>query len=129
MSSTPTHGPTPATEAQLSVLVDKIEDFIAGFLEIGDKMGIEPDPEAILTVVDRAIAHADEQPWAGQSVANEVERQFLQSLFEELNLEKEGLYDHWFDDQGRERFSPLAHDEWRAVLRLLRTRLAKALDL
>ena len=124
----PESGPSPATEAELLVLVQRLEDFMVNYLEIGDKLGVEPEPESILHVVDRAIAHADEVQWTGPQVKDEIERQFLQSLYEELNLEREGLYDHWFDAKGEEHFAPLALPEWRRVLHLLRARLATVLD-
>ena len=129
-SSTPVpeSGPAPATEAELLVLMKRLEDFMVNYLEIGDKLGVEPEPEAILHVVDRAIAHADEVQWNGPQVKDEVERQFLQSLYEELNLEREGLHDHWFDAKGEEHFAPLALPEWQRVLRLLRARIGTLFD-
>ena len=64
----PESGPSPATEAELRVLVKRLEDFMTSYLEIGEKLDVDPEPEAVLNVVDRAIAHADEVPWNGPQV-------------------------------------------------------------
>lgn len=121
-------GPRPATAAELAALASRVEDFVTGYLEIGEKLGVEPEPELILAVIDRCLAHAEERAWDAEPVRDEVERQFLQSLFEELNQEREGLYDHWFDARGAEQFAPIPAATWVAVLRLLRGNVERVLE-
>jgi hypothetical protein len=126
--SGPPGRPLTASDAELQPLVQRLEDFLAGYLELGERIGLDPAPEAVLAVVERALAQAEGTLWAGAEVAEEAERQYLQSLFEELNQERDGLYDRWVDARGTERFAPLADPTWCRVLRLLQARMARWLD-
>jgi hypothetical protein len=121
----PAEGKTP--EAQLDVLVKRMEDFISTYLAQAEKMEIEIHSSQILDLVDRALLKVQK---IESSLAYEktVTGYFLEGMLEDLIQQPENIFEQVTTPEGESVYAPLSDAVWISCLKKLRQNLIKILQ-
>jgi hypothetical protein len=113
-----------AEKEQLSVLVERLENFISGYLLQAEKLKVTLSTQHMLDLVDRAILRA-------QKVEQEldfdktVEGYFLEGMLEDLVCQQESIYEQVTTPEGESTYVPVSDAVWLECLKHLRIVLIK----
>lgn len=113
-----------AKKEPLGVLVERLEDFISGYLLQAEKLNITLSTQDMLDLVDRTILRAQQ---VEQSLGFEktVEGYFLEGMLEDLVCQQESIYEQVTTPEGENTYVPVSDAVWLECLKQLRVRLLK----
>lgn len=111
-------------QEQIGVVVEKLEEFLAGYLEQAEKLKITISSQNVLDLVDRAILVAQK---VEQKLDYEktVEGYFLDGMLEDFVTHQESIYEQVTSSEGELAYVPLSDAIWLQCLKMLRAKLLK----
>lgn len=116
---------TPAPQppsGSIEVVVDKVEQALALYLQGAAPLGLELTPADILEVIDRLAGHPEGA--VAPEFGTDVRGFFMGGLFEELAQQPGQIYEKVADPEGGEAYAPLTPAVWKDCLARLRARVA-----
>jgi hypothetical protein len=115
----------PATKADLVVALHRLAQILSNQLASAPRLGLLPDPDRLLRVVDAALDHAHGRPAPPATWGDGIEGHFLRGLLDELLQQPSNLFTGTRLLDGEEVPVPISADEWRECLGALRAAILR----